>query len=246
MQQFFPDPYWDEYQFTDYFQQRKQPVMGNRWDNWTCPFPGSLLDDYHKLSLQQKTRGYRWDLLFQLVQERARHKEELLPLPNTLVVHLRLGDVLDSRRVRENVTELLYQQKYCYANIQTHWNAYVKPLSYFADSLRNLTSPNNRSYSSVVIMGSAHKGQVIFDMVPRKSCSYTIALQSYFERYFANVSLRLGRSPDDDIVFASHAAGYLLSGGAYSRLIQRLYGMNQAYLRNDTEALDRLAQEKSN
>jgi hypothetical protein len=173
---FLPDPYWDRYQFTDYFKQRTRPVIGDEWDKWTCPYPGSLLDKYHKKSLDLGIRGGNFSALYRLIKlDVAKMAEdgEALPRPNTLVIHLRLGDVIDASR--RSVHEMLSEQTYFYhLQVQESWNAYVKPLSYWADILMNMTDQISQ-YSSVVIMGTAHKGQQEGTMTATKSCKYTKA-----------------------------------------------------------------------
>ena len=92
------------------------------------------------------------------------------------------------------------------------WNAYVKPLSYYSDLLDIISQ-----YTSVVLMASAHNGGVhranykckTDVMSTVKSCQYITAMKSFLERslpHNATVSLRLGQTPDDDIVFSSQAA----------------------------------------
>ena len=247
--QFLPDPYWDRYQFTDYFMQRKAPVRRNNWEKWNCPYPNSLLDEYHKASLKAGIQGSHFSTLFRIIQQRIKNmtpseKDILLPPPSTLVIHLRLGDVIDT--ARDSVRELLFEQKYFYhLDVQQPWNEYVKPFSYYSDLLYNITKQHH--YSSVVIMGSAHKGQQKDTMTTTKSCQYTKALQYYFERVvFANtnisVSVRIGQSPDQDIIFASQAAAYVPSGGSFSKIMRKLNQMNHAYQQNDLNTLNELGE----
>jgi hypothetical protein len=240
--QFLPDPYWDRYQFADYFTQRKAPVRRNNWDKWNCPYPASLLDEYHQASLKAGIQGRHFATLFRIIQDHITNmttseKDTLLPSPKTLVIHLRLGDVIDS--ARDSARELLFEQKYFYhLTEQQPWNEYVKPLSFYSDMLYNITKQHH--YSSIIIMGSAHKGQKKDTMTTTKSCQYTKALQYYFERVgFANtntrVSLRIGQTPDQDIVFAFQAAGYAPSGGSSSKIMLKL---NHAYQQNDFDTLN--------
>ena len=58
--------------------------------------------------------------------------------------------------------------------------------------------------------------------MPISSCQYTLALQTYLERLGVPVTLRLGRPPEDDLVFASQAETLIVTGGGFSRLLGKL------------------------
>jgi len=106
----------------------------------------------------------------------------------------------------------------------------VKPLVYYSEML-NIVS----KYSSVILMGSAHGLRITTHLcwnnttlTASKSCQYIHGLKSFFERLLPrniSVSLRLGNPPDDDVLYAAHAACFIPSGGGYSRMIERLHSM---------------------
>ena len=61
-----------------------------------------------------------------------------------------------------------------------------------------------------------------------KSCQYIHGLKTFFERLLPrniSVSLRVGNPPDDDVLYAAHAACFIPSGGGYSRMIEHLHSM---------------------
>lgn len=232
--QFSPDPYWEHYQFADFFKgilvyQREGDFKKN-WLAYNSSFPGSLEDEYHKASVAKGTQSLDYELLQEIIRRRAAKKQ--LPSPNTLVIHLRLGDVVDA--AFESVEKLLLKQHYFYRENKTEpwkakrdskelvapWNAYVRPLATYSGI--DLV----RQYKSVVIMGSAHMGQIPEEyskrVIKRKSCLYAGALQAYLQRFKIKVTLRVGKPPDEDMVFASQAKGYFKSGGGFSNITAEL------------------------
>jgi hypothetical protein len=243
LEQFYVrDAQWENYAFADFF-------LGGRadWD-WFAPDapPGSLMQQYHNVMVQYPdTEPNNYTLLQELIDQRlpALPLEET-PLPNTLLIHLRLGDTVDC--AVDSVHELLFQQCYYYRGNRTvgwytdlcldpgvkrdndqplleEWNAYVLPLSNYA-KLRLQDEP----YDSIVIMGSSHQDKLQnYARNATKSCLYTVALQNYFAR-FSNlkVTLRLAHTPDEDIVFASQVKGFVQSGGGYSRVLAELVRMS--------------------
>ena len=242
IQKFYTDSFWERYQFTDGMRRVHDEGKKDWRLRWKCcpqtppnSSTPSLLDEYYNATLHNATLTYD-DLLYKLVKARAvtMPKEEL-PSPNTLVIHLRLGDVVDE--ARNSVQELLFEQQYFYDTtkesnrpipIVEKWNAYVKPMSYFSDMLNdNLISKNN--FSKVVIMGAAHKGQLYKGNLTTalKSCQYSNAIRSFLERSLSDteVTLRLGQIPDDDMIFSSQAAGFISSGGGFSNVMQTLQRM---------------------
>jgi hypothetical protein len=256
-QQFFPDPYWERYQLADAVNgerfRKSQRSSGNiqeKWNHHESPYKGSLADDYHKASVLQNVTWGHYELLYNAVKERIRKTPmEKIPRPHTLVIHLRLGDVIDGSL--DSVRELLFDQRYYYRNTTSidtknpdnrlptplqapnnppfamDWNAYVRPLRYYSHVLLHNRKASLRSgyKQTVILMGSAHLGQVGgTNMTATKSCQYTKALQAYIGRIMpqAKISLRLGNPPDEDVVFAMQADEYVMGGGSFSRLINTL------------------------
>jgi hypothetical protein len=252
--EFYVDPQWETYAFSDYFRGimfRKSRTAGTSWEDFNKTVPaGSLMEDYHKASVQQGTGPNDFALLRKIINKRkAQLPHDLLPQPNTLLIHLRLGDTIDC--AVDSVPELLFQQCYYYRGnvsspatrsndlcrnpgvkkpndepLLTAWNAYVLPLSHYSQLLRR--QDVLRRYKSIVIMGSAHQAEMMMYPYTRnatKSCLYTVALRNYLERFFVNntsVTMRLAHPPDDDIIFASQVDGFVQGGGGYSRLLARL------------------------
>eukprot|EP00797_Seminavis_robusta_P022147 Sro350_g123640.3 (390) ;mRNA; r:5559-6728 len=260
VQKYFLSEEWERYNFGDMFFGRgvwagenyhKQPKKS-----------GSLMEAHYEANMEHikktgKKKGKKkYQVLYGVMKQtvEAMADDNLrfdlnidLPPPKTLVVHLRLGDVIDS--AVENVQELLEEQQYYFRRkdnkqgsccddpwvkpkhlpYRQAWNAYVKPLSYFTQQIQQLAQDNNKNnnnnheFTHIVIMGAAHKGQDLpadFQTADR-SCLYTNALHHYFQKAFpkATVTQRLGQPPDSDVLYASLSDGFIQSGGGYSQLL---------------------------
>mmetsp|Transcript_15684 Transcript_15684/g.49075 ORF Transcript_15684/g.49075 Transcript_15684/m.49075 type:complete len:387 (-) Transcript_15684:204-1364(-) len=138
------------------------------------------------------------------------------PPTDALVVHLRVGDVLEDSA--SSVSRLLATEEHFGIGEQTD---YVKTFSYYDKSVPDDAIKNR----PVVLVAAAHSGagSIRFqNMAPRpvKSCLYIHLLRKYFaSRGASEVILRLGNTPDDDIYYMSQATSFVPSGGYYSRLV---------------------------
>ncbi|CAB9502342.1 expressed unknown protein [Seminavis robusta] len=244
VQDFYLPEEWEKYQFGDFFREQAQW----RGDDWHTQHrkEDSFIEAYYQKAIKSGTRGNNYDLLHQVVKEKLRNmtkavngpNKDVLPKPRTMVVHLRIGDVVDLDP--HTVQELLETQRYFYRfnkggiccampwqqpdwdPIEEDFNAYVRPLSYYKEAL--LTNQST-SFDHVVLMGAVHKGQVgVRAYYATKSCIYTTTIQRYIQKVWpqAEVTLRLAQHPDEDLVFASHSKKLVTSGGGYSKIISRL------------------------
>ena len=124
------------------------------------------------------------------------------------------------------------------------WMGYVKPLEYYSDLIPSiLSNVDGNTYTKIVIMGGAHKS-----LKTSKSCQYTHAIQLFLQRSLfppqqgssssggGEVSLRLGQTPDDDIIFAaSQADTFIPSGGGFSRTLMNLQATYQNMISTTTQ-----------
>mmetsp|Transcript_12778 Transcript_12778/g.14666 ORF Transcript_12778/g.14666 Transcript_12778/m.14666 type:complete len:428 (+) Transcript_12778:322-1605(+) len=209
LEEFKMDERWRAYQFSDFFHNIHGNFSRDFW-NSTFVWPDSLFGEYQREAVN---RGLIWDnynLLLDIVKKRAKRVGS--PDPNVTVIHLRLGDVMG--RPNQTVLDLLHHQQYFYGGKK--FDVYVKPLSLYSSM---------RKKNGVVLMGGLHqltdaKDRVFDDDL--KSCQYVMIVKRYLEARGCQVELRLGRHPDDDIVYASQSKTYVKGGGGYSRLIAQL------------------------
>lgn len=224
VEEFFMDADWNDYRVSDFLKGR----MAHEVKDMPSRYPGSLIAEIHE-GMKKGTSIAR--VVASRIQRTPLGKRTP---PSTLVVHLRLGDVVDG--AVDPVRDLLFEPKFYFRRCQNEtkrfcekpwllsynlpspkdWNRYVMPLSYFS------SRPDIDKYKSVVIIGSAHQADYKREAI--KSCQYTSALVQYFKRRMphATISLRLGQPPDDDILFAGLAAGYIRSGGGFSGELGKL------------------------
>lgn len=135
------------------------------------------------------------------------------PGASDIVVHLRIGDVVDYTAV--SVQQLLDSQRIFYPTEPN--SQYVKTLSFYKS--RNMTDLVRKR--TVVLVAAAHAGwnATLRPPLPIKSCLYVHSLKNFFTQLgAASVKLRLGNTPDADMYFMSQANFLVPSGGGYSRV----------------------------
>ena len=171
----------------------------------TQMFPNSIAAKYF-----EKTKHYnKFDVLAQVVTDFRMLHECAIPHPNDIVLHLRVGDVLELSPY--SVVQHL-EKSMPYIN-DVH---YIKPFSYFEDEFAKFDQG-----SKVIIMTGTHTGYL--GMV--KSDDYTIKIKAFLADKGFDVSLRTGFGPDEDFVFASFSKHLVTTGGGFSYLIQQVQAL---------------------
>ena len=231
VEKFLPDLYWKDYRVSDLFRGWGSDIDGKDIDK----YPGSIMYDYKQRTIQKNgnfTPGRR-GVLGGVIKKHARGTEDIPA--DTIAVHLRLGDVIE---LTPDPVEKLLQRK-CYYHVQHpdyedfhpagpmqfpdvprltgDWNNYVKQLSFY-------TQIDWTQYKNVVLVGAAHLPKkwaqsLPVPNMPVKSCEYTYALKAYLERLGKNVTLRLGNTPDEDLIYFSKVKAMVQGGGGYSWLL---------------------------
>lgn len=129
------------------------------------------------------------------------------PDPDAVVIHLRLGDVIEKVE-NVSVVDMLYKG----ASPAHHKNFRnsIKPISEYLDNLQT----NN--LTKVSIRGGSHKAELY-----RKSTVYGHCLKTAIK--YAGYDLMQyeidSGNPDYDFYYMSHAKAYISTVGGYSRLI---------------------------
>jgi len=137
-------------------------------------------------------------ILKEIVNKRGKKIE--LPGDDTLVVHLRTGDVIDLSKnsVEDFLTNYVIFK-------QTGIN-YVKPLIYYNESLKKIPK-----LKKVIIVTGSHK--ILNDT---KSKKYIEEIGSFFSKKGMIVKYRIKEDPDEDFVFMCHSKYFIKSGGNFS------------------------------
>ena len=97
---------------------------------------------------------------------------------------------------------------------------YVPPLAHWKYARELIVM---RNISRVSIIAASHYNLSDRFAAPnyRKSCEYIKRVGSFFASANLSVRYRIGRSPDDDIRFMSHARVVATSGGSFARYASR-------------------------
>mmetsp|Transcript_9897 Transcript_9897/g.16488 ORF Transcript_9897/g.16488 Transcript_9897/m.16488 type:complete len:259 (-) Transcript_9897:121-897(-) len=149
-----------------------------------------------------------------LIRKRAEAGVSVAP-NQTAVVHLRTGDVLDCAKCPSVHTFLCQwtQTPLKFGN-RTQPQLYAYPLQHWATVASQL---RRRAVRALTIISASHR-----DGKFPKSCAYIHAVAELFNSHGLQVDLRLGRDPEEDVVFASTAAYFASSGGGYSSFLAKL------------------------
>jgi hypothetical protein len=169
-------------------------------DNWADPknlkigyldsihknYPNSIADKYVKqVGYPNNFRVSDFDVL-KSIFKKLNYKK---PKSDTLVIHLRLGDVLSKKYINE----------------------YVYNLSYYKDLLKRIKK--NKNIKGVDIVTGLHK-----NMFVKKSNVYLNNIINIFKDDY-KVSVILTKNPDKDLYYMCHSKFFANSGGGFSRLV---------------------------
>lgn len=180
--------------------QRKIDFKGTLREYTLETFPESIAAEYIVRSKAQ--HDYR--LLKQICTERAHAGN--IPPGQALVMHLRLGDVIDYSK--HTVDDFL-QRMTC------DTGCYVRPLHSIVDSAER------SKMKKIVLVAGAH----VPDPLPKSQC-YLEEVARTLESRGYDVTMRLAGHPDDDLIYMSNARHFSPSNGGFSRIITRLVKMN--------------------
>jgi hypothetical protein len=197
-------------------------------------FPDSLFAQYHKRSVETHGGWNNVTLLKTVVAAaiaRAPAQTKGPPL-NTVVIHVRVGDVIDMASA--SVAALLDSPHYFYTNdgdravlsglaISQNWNQYVVPLAFFRELIdKGEIQPGDK----VVLMAASHEDVALLRRgakpLPEKSCSYLNRVRDFFVGHGVQTTIRVGHTPDEDIMYAAQSRRFVHSHGGFSGLLGRL------------------------
>ena len=130
-------------------------------------------------------------------------------------MHIRVGDVIES---------CMNKFKYIfYNNIKfiTSWGSkdsgcmYIKPLKYFKNKIKKLIK---MGITKVYLMAGSHLKLPSY----KYSTYYINKIVEEIEKAGLQVELKLGGSPDEDLLFSMNFDYFISSEGQYCRLIKEL------------------------
>jgi hypothetical protein len=184
-------------------------------------FPNSIASEYirnidpsslHKISnlnINKELYLYKISVIKDLL------KRYNIPQSNGVVVHLRVGDILDHASQNPPSKKQLYN--YINKNIKLGriYEKYVKRLSYYHNLIHELKKNNIKK---VTIIAGSHVKCPNYKV----SSYYINIIKKLFEENGLEVTLRAGLHPDEDLKLAVGSKKFYGSGGGYSELLELL------------------------
>ena len=194
-----------EYRLSDAIQGNYQPTRTKQ--NHIQWYPDSLVTQYFR-----KTNTFGdVDVLAEVVRENLVSETFQRASADTVVVHLRLGDVLDecAYSVDDHLEKDLPYSK------MPKSKSWVKPKTYFDEALQKF--PRVRK---VVLVYGSH----LPNLKLTKSKEYVRKLTEHLKAKGYSVSVHNSSNvdADDDFMFLATAPNLVITGGGYSALAQKI------------------------
>ena len=125
-----------------------------------------------------------------------------LPEKNSFVLHMRVGDVFCTRNMLSGRL-----------GVKNMINHYTK--KYNPDWWYNILAfMNEKNIDKLYIIVGSHSPECLIE-----SSDFIMDRVNMFKKNDKYVFLRIGNSPDEDILWAQHAKNFATTGGGYGRLI---------------------------
>lgn len=208
------------YRLGDMVRFRAERAKHNGRAHHYSHFPASIASDY----LRATDEDFDMPALDRAIEFRQRtdFSDLRLPTNRTLVVHLRIGDIIDGFDVP--VDELLRRE---------HRDAYVRPMAFYLDILLQLARKCARRRAPADEAEAAESLECLTDVVfvggyhkrhrgMARSEEYVARVQALFQSAGYRVHLRLDCHADEDVVYMMAAAHFVASGGSFSAALARL------------------------
>ena len=177
-------------------------------------YSNSILSEYLKLSNYTEKD---WDTLIEIVNNKF-YSDININKSTDCLMHVRVGDVIDELCSGENFLNKFYK------NINKRQDKdkskiircnYVKHLKYFQQKIKKLIE---MGITKVYLMAGAHIKLPSY----KYSTYYINKIVEEIEKAGLQVELKLGGSPDDDLLFSMNFDYFIPSEGQYCRLIKEL------------------------
>lgn len=164
-------------------------------------YPNSIVAEY----LKSTNKHNNWKILFKILKKK---KISIKPKKTDLIVHLRLGDVIeyDNSTVKQ---------------ILKNGNPYIKPYSYYEDIIKKI---QKYDIKNVYLTTGFH---IVPSSGLTKSMKYINNIEKLFKKHRYTVIKRINNKPDEDFIFMSNAHYICLSKGSFSYIIKHMVEMNK-------------------
>ena len=154
---------------------------------------------------------------YMLKTEKAKDFNTLLDITNkrqpkfypddTIVIHLRIGDVIDETDV--SLDDILTDYTKFSNGLQ-----YVKPIKYYTNLIDTI---HNYKIKKILLIGGFHrKGN------HDKSLQYVNHIKQHFENNGFKCTTRINKNTDEDFLIMCNSKYFVPSGGGFSSIIKQL------------------------
>ena len=168
-------------------------------------FPDSIAAEY--LTKIKDNERKDINLLKNILDNRPKLKK--LPEKNSLVLHMRVGDVF-CKSMEEKELHPMTKRLGAVDKWHDHYTKKDDP-HWWYDILAFM---NEKNIDKVYIIVGSHTPECLLE-----SSDFIMDKINMFKKNDKYVFLRIGNSPDEDILWAKHAKNFASTGGGYGRLI---------------------------
>ena len=198
---------WYRYRLGDMFRSKKHARLDGVYH--ITNFPNSIATQY--LLASNATDFGNYSILLNIVQNRSLSmdfmKDYNISFNDTIIVHLRTGDVID-HRTDLNVNEILMDNT----------NKYYRPMIYYINIFEKLKKYH---LDKVLFITGYHYGHN-----HTKSKIYTMKIIKLFElNGYKDIKLRVNQNPDQDFLIMCNSKYFVKSGGGFSKMIADIVQM---------------------
>ena len=186
---FYNGDKWNEYRLADVYYKANLPIIDVKYH--ITKYPGSIASEIMKVKPYKPENK---ELLLNIISKKQKYT---IP-DNTLVLHIRAGDVM------------------CIPKYKHHFLNYTKKgNNIWWNNVLNYT--NNNNINIICIIAGSHKKDCLSE-----SMDYLSDRKQFFEKNGKNVFYRLGQPPDDDFIYCLNAKHFISTGGGFGNLISEI------------------------
>jgi hypothetical protein len=198
--------------------QTRNPFVCRTWpDSLGCRFLNSaslrVQNEDFRERLRSMNSTQRETVFDEIVGDILRERVGDISSQNTVVVHVRLSDVL----IRDNCWEL----PPCMSGKTPRFYAY--PLIWYDTVVQDIRKAFRLGPApEITVVGFAHHAtRKKAKVLARRSYAYRAKMVEYFKQQGFSASARPDSLPDDDFLYMVQAKFFVPGGGGFSRLIAR-------------------------
>lgn len=183
-------------------------------------YPNSIVSEY----LRKTNKNNDIKVLSEVCNTIKNKKNIILPSDNELVIHVRLGDVIENSKYSaeehwneylESIGPGIWNKKYI------KWNEkYIQNKTFFENILKKIK--NIKQIDKIILVWGDHQNLKSL----KKSKYYIKLLKNFFNKNNYKVDVFFNRDADEDFIYMSYAKYFVSTGGGFSALICKMVEYN--------------------